>query len=189
MAIAYLNPSVGTTINHWDSTDVTELVQGETSNTWITTANNAELIVNLSDFDNTGVASIDQIAVVLVGRYAGRSGSWTAWTRITTSAGTYNENLSIPAGRTASTITGTVRTTSDGSAAWTDGNLDEMTLRVYSPDCTTLGQMVQYYIKVQYTETVAATVATVNGVAEASIATIKGVAHANIAEINTVTFD
>lgn len=182
MAITYLNPAAGsTTINHWDSTDISELVQGETSNTWQTTANNAELIVNLSDFDNTGVASIDSVQVILVGRYAGRSGSWTAQTRITTSAGTYDENLSIPAGRSTSSVLGTVRTTSDGSAAWTDGNLDEMTLRVYSTDCTTLGQMVQYYVKVVYTT--AGYGNDVNGVASANIGKVKGVATANIEKI------
>ena len=184
MATAYLNPASATANTNWDSSDVTELVRGETSNTWITTANGADLTVTLSDFDNTGVASIDSVQVILVGRYGGRSGSWTAQTRIITSAGNWDENLSIPAGRSTSTVTGTARVTSDGSAlqAWTDGNLDEMTLRVYSTDCTTLGQMVQYYIKVEYTET-SGYGHTVNGVAAANIAAVKGVATANIEKI------
>tara|TARA_R110002012_G_scaffold21221_2_gene74450 strand:+ start:2126 stop:2683 length:558 start_codon:yes stop_codon:yes gene_type:complete len=182
MATAYLNPASATVNTNWDSSDVTELVQGETSNTWITTANNANLTVTLSDFDNTGVASIDSVQVILVGKYGGRSGSWTAQTRIYTSAGNLDESLSIPAGRTVSTVTGTVQTTSDGSAAWTDGNLDEMTLRVYSSDCAALGQMVQLYIKVEYTET-SGYGNTVNGVAAASIGEVKGVATANIEKV------
>ena len=184
MAIAYLNPAVGTTINHWNSTDVSELVQGETSSTWSTTANGASLIVTLSDFDNTGVASIDQLVIILVGAYAARSGSWTADTKIMDASGTsyYNEALTIPAGRTVSTITGTARTTSDGSAAWTDSDLDGMTIQVSSSDCTTLGRMTQFYVKVQYT---AATGYgdTVIGVAPANIAAVKGVATANIEKV------
>jgi hypothetical protein len=185
MATAYLNPAVGTTVYQWDSNNLSELAQGETSNVWITTANKAELVTTLSDFDNTGVASIDSVQVILVGLFGGRSGSWTAQTRITTTAGTYNENLSIPAGRTVSSVTGTVRTTSDGSAAWSDGNLDEMTLRVFSLDCFTVGYMLQYYIKVEYTET-SGYGHTVNGVAPANIGKVKGVATANIGKIINV---
>ena len=180
MAVAHLNPASSTTNISWDQTDVSYLDAGDTAHVWTTTTNNANLIVTLDDFDNTGVASIDSIQVVLVGNYAARSGSWTAATRITTSAGDYNENLTVPAGRTASIVTGTARTTSDGSAAWTDGNLDEMSARVFSSDCTDKGQLVQFYIRVTYTEAATGYTHTVNGVAAASIATVKGVATANI---------
>ena len=185
MAIAYLNPAAAVTNSNWDSSTVSELDQGETSNTWQTTANNADLKVTLDDFDNTGVSSITSVQLILVGNYVARSGFWTANTEIQNSGGTalYSENLTVPAGRTASTLSGTVRTTSDGSAAWTDGNLDGMKIGVTSSNCTDKGQMVQFYIKVIY-ETGYGN--TVNGVTAANMSKINGVAKADISKVNGV---
>ena len=187
MAIAYLNPASATTNTNWDSSTLSELAQGETSNTWQTTANNADLVVTLSDFDNTGVASINSVQIIVVGDYDGGSGSWSASAGILNASDSvyYNQILVIPAGRTASTVVGTVRTTSDGSTAWTDGDLDGMKIRLVSPDCTDKGQLVQFYIKVVYTE------ATgyghrVNGVAAANIGKVNGVATADIEKVNGV---
>ena len=75
MAIAYLNPASATTNTNWDSAVVSELDQGETSNTWTSTANAAALTVTLDDFDNTGVASIDSVQLIIVGDYDARSGA------------------------------------------------------------------------------------------------------------------
>ena len=185
MAIAYLNPASATTNSNWDSSTLSELAQGETSNLWTSTANVADLVVTLSDFDNTGVSSIDSIQLIIYGDYDARSGAWLANTGITNASGTsyYNEGLLVPAGRTPSTITGTVRTTSDGSAAWTDSNLDGMKIRVLSLNCTTLGQLIQFYVKVTYstghghevTNVVPTSIAKVKGVATASIAKVIGV--------------
>ena len=185
MAIAYLNPSSATTNNNWDSSTLSELAQGETSNQWQSTANSADLVVTLSDFDNTGVASIDSVQIILVGNYDARSGSWIANTDITNASGTsyYNEILTVPAGRTASTLSGTVRTTSDGSTAWTDGDLDGMRIGISSSDCTSLGQLVQFYIKVIYATGYGNSV---NGVASANIGKVNGVATANISKVNGV---
>ena len=185
MAIAYLNPASATTNTNWDSSTVSELDQGETSNTWKTTANNADLIVTLDDFDNTGVSSITSVQVILVGNYDSRSGFWSASTSITNSSGTsyYNQILAVPAGRTASTLSGTVRTTSDGSTAWTDIDLDRMKLRVTSADCTDKGQMIQFYIKVIYATGYGNTV---NGVASANIGKVNGVATASISKVNGI---
>ena len=185
MALAYLNPNATITNTNWDSSNLSELAQGETSNNWQSTGNNADLIVTLSDFDNTGVASIDSVQIILVGNYDARSGAWTANTEITNASGTayYTENLTVPAGRTASTLSGTVRTTSDGSAAWTDGNLDGMKIGVTSSNCTDKGQMVQFYIKVIY-ETGYGN--TVNGVTAANMSKINGVAKADISKVNGV---
>ena len=187
MAIAYLNPAASTTNSNWDETDVSYLAQGNTGNAWTTTANPADLVVTLSDFDNTGVASIDSVQIIIVGNYNARSGSWLANTDITDASGTsyYAENLTVPAGRTTSTITGTVRTTSNGSAAWTDSNLDGMKIRVLSLNCTNKGQLVQFYVKVIYTEATGYGNA-VNGVASANIGKVNGVATANIEKINGV---
>ena len=185
MAIRYLNPVAAVTNTNWDSSTVSELDQGETSNTWQTTANGANLIVTLDDFDNTGVSSIDSIQLILVGNYDARSGSWIANTDITDASGTsyYAENLTVPAGRTSSTLSGTVRTTSDGSAAWTDSNLDDLRIKVLSLNCTDKGQLIQFYIKVTYSTGYGNAV---NGVAAASIGKINGVATANISKVNGI---
>ena len=185
MAIAYLNPAASTTNTNWDSSTVSELDQGETSNTWQTTANNADLITTLDDFNSTGVSSITSVQVILVGNYDARSGSWSASTKITNASDTayYTELLTVPAGRAASTLSGTVRTTSDGSTAWTDSDLDGMRTRVLSLNCSDKGQMVQFYIKVIY-ETGYGNA--VNGVAAANISKINGVATASISKVNGV---
>ena len=188
MAIAYLNPAASTTNTNWDSSTVSELDQGETSNTWQTTANNSNLVVTLDDFDYAGLgaSSITSVQLILVGNYDARSGLWTATTRIMDASEStiyYTENLTVPAGRTASTLSGTVRTTSDGSAAWTDGNLDGMKIGVTSSNCTDKGQMVQFYIKVIY-ETGYGN--TVNGVTAANMSKINGVAKADISKVNGV---
>ena len=184
MAIAYLNPASSTTNANWNSSTLSHLAQGETSNRWITTGNGANLICTISDFDNTGVASIDSIQIIVVGLFDNRLGFWTAKTKITDASNSayYTENIQIPAGRSPSTELGTVRTTSDGSTAWTDGNLDGMKIDVYSSDCTTIGHMEQFYIKLIYTEATGYG-HTVSGVAAASIASVKGVATSNIEKI------
>ena len=187
MAIAYLNPASATTNTNWDSSNVSLLAQGETSNTWQTTANNANLIVTLTDFDFSGLgaSSITSVQVILVGNYDARSGNWSASTSILNASNTayYNQLLSVPAGRTASTISGAVRTTSDGSTAWTDSDLDGMKLGLTSLDCTDKGQLVQFYIKVIY-ETGYGN--SVNGVAAASIGKINGVETASISKVNGI---
>tara|TARA_R100001163_G_C5052398_1_gene189055 strand:+ start:1145 stop:1708 length:564 start_codon:yes stop_codon:yes gene_type:complete len=187
MAIAYLNPAASTTNINWDSSTVSELDQGQTADTWQTTANTANLIVTLDDFDYAGLgaSSITSVQIILVGDYDARSGSWSASTKITNASDTayYTELLSVPAGRTASTISGTVRTTSDGSTAWTDSDLDGMKISVFSIDCTDKGQLVQFYIKVIY-ETGYGNA--VNGIAAASIGKINGVAIASIEKVNGI---
>ena len=185
MGVVYLNPAASTVNNNWDETDVSYLAQGQTSNTWTTTANGADLFVTLADFDNTGVAYITRVQIIIYGDYDARSGSWTAQTAITNASGTayYLENLTIPAGRTPSTVGGTIHATSDGSTAWTDSDLDGMKIRVGSANCTTLGRMIQFYIKVSYVEGYHNTV---NGVRPANIGKINGVATADISKVNGV---
>ena len=187
MAIAYLNPAAAVTNSNWDSSTVSELDQGETSNTWQSTNQPADLVVTLDDFDYAGLgaSSITSVQLILVGNYDARSGFWTANTEIQNSGGTalYSENLTVPAGRTASTLSGTVRTTSDGSTAWTDSDLDGMRTRVLSLNCSDKGQMAQFYIKVIY-ETGYGNA--VNGVAAANISKINGVATASISKVNGV---
>ena len=187
MAIAYLNPQSATTNTNWDSSIVAQLDQGQTADTWQTTSNNADLRVILDDFNYAGLgaSSITSVQVILVGNFDARVGFWTAVTRIMDASESvyYTENLTVPAGRSASTLSGTARTTSDGSAAWTDGNLDGMKISVASTNCLANGQMVQFYIKVIY-ETGYGN--SVNGIAAASIGKINGVATADISKVNGI---
>ena len=184
MAIAYLNPSSAITNSNWDSSTLSHLAQGETSNQWQSTSSPADLVVTLSDFNYAalGASSITSVQLILVGNYDARSGSWLANTEITDASGTahYTENLTVPAGRTSSTLSGTVRTTSDGSAAWTGSDLNDMRIRVLSLNCTDKGIMVQFYIKVIYETGYGHTV---SGVASTNISTVKGVATANIDKV------
>ena len=184
MAIAYLNLASATTHTSWNSSTLTHLWAGQTSNNWESTANGANLICTLSDFDNTGVASIDSVQLVIVGLFNQRIGGWTAKTKITDASDNayYAENLALPAGRSTSTVNGTARTTSDGSTAWTDSNLDGMKISVYSSDCAADGVMEQFYIKVVYTEATGYGHA-ISGVASTNIASVKGVATADIGKI------
>ena len=185
MPTAYLNPGTTITNNNWDSSDLTELAQGETSNIWATTANSSYINVRLSDFDNTGVASINSIQIIIVGAYLARSGSWTARTRIDNSTPStyYLEDLVLPAAPSPQTVVGTVRTTSDGSTAWTDSDLDGMQIQAFdNTGAGTLGRISQFYIKVDYTE-VSGYSNNVNGVASANIGKVKGVATASIDKI------
>lgn len=185
MAIVYLNPNATITNTNWDSSNLSELAQGETSNTWQTTANNADLVVTLDDFDNTGVSSIDSVQIILVGNFDARSGFWTASTTIADSSSSayYNQLLTVTAGRTASTLSGIIRTTSDGSAAWTDSDLDGMRIRVTSINCLDKGQLVQFYVKVTYTEGYGNSV---NGIAAGSIGKINGIAVADISKVKGI---
>tara|TARA_R100001594_G_scaffold141251_1_gene187067 strand:+ start:2198 stop:2761 length:564 start_codon:yes stop_codon:yes gene_type:complete len=187
MAIAYLNPASATTNTNWDSSTVSELDQGETANIWTSTANNAALVVTLDDFDyaGLGVSSITSVQIIIVGRYNNRVGQWTARTSITNASGTsyYLEDLTVPAGRTVSTVSGTVRTTSDGANPWTDSNLDGMKLELASPDCLTLGELDQFYIKVIYATGYGNTV---NKVIPANISKINGIATADISKVNGI---
>ena len=104
----------------------------------------------------------------------------------------YSEDVTIAFnGYTATAAHGTVRTTSDGSTAWTTTQLNNLRLDINTqptdPPSISRARITHAYVEVDYST--GPTVHTVNTVAEANIAAIKGVAHANIAEINTVTFD
>ena len=187
MAIVYLNPASSTTNTNWDESNVGYLAQGEISNKWVTTATPSALVTTLSDFDNTGVASIDSVQIILVGRSDNRSAAITAKTDILDSSDSllYENDFVVIPHKFHQTYSGTVHTTSDGSAAWTDGDLDGMKIRIDVTDGSTYGQMQQFYIKVIYTETTGYG-NTVNGVAAANIGKINGVATANINKVNGV---
>ena len=94
----------------------------------------------------------------------------------------YSETHANTAGAGFQTFTGTTRTTSDGSSAWTDSDLDGLQLFLTCTGGPFVHIVQQLYIEVVYVE--AGYGNDVNGVASADIGEVNGVATANIAEIN-----
>ena len=191
MAVAYLNPDGNTTIAGWNtgySTTPSHLSQGETSNEWRTNVNQTgKAIWTLDDFDFSGlnVDSITNIKHQLVIGLDARGGSSDAIVAIQNSGGVtlYSETNNNAAGAGFQTFTGTARTTSDGSSAWTDSDLDGLGMFLTCAGAALNVHIVQQlYIEVTYVE--AGYGHDVIGVASADIGEVNGVATANIDEIN-----
>ena len=191
MAVAYLNPDGNTTIAGWNtgySTTPSHLSQGETSNEWRTNVNQTgKAIWTLDDFDFSGlnVDSITNIKHQLIIGLDARGGSANAQVAIRNAAGStlYTETHSNTAGAGFQTFTGTARTTSDGSSAWTDSDLDGLSIFLTCFTGPHSHIVQQLYITVTYVE-VSGYSHDVIGVASANIGEVNGIATANIAEIN-----
>ena len=195
MATTFLNPDGNVTIAGWNtsfSTTASHLSQGDTSNEWRTNLGaTGKAIWTLGDFDFSGlnVDSITNIKHKLICGLDARGGSANVTVAIrdmsSGGAGTtlYSETHANTAGAGFQTFTGTTRTTSDGSSAWTDSDLDDLGLFL---TCTggsfNVHKVQQLYIEVVYVE--AGYGNDVNGVASADIGEVNGIATANIAEIN-----
>ena len=191
MATAYLNPNGASSINGWDtsySTTAAHLARNETSNEWRTIfLNTGKVLFTLDDFDFSGlnVGSITNIKYQLVIGLDARSGTAPAIVAIQNSGGVtlYSETNNNAAGAGFQTFTGTARTTSDGSSAWTDSDLDGLGMFLTCAGAALNVHIVQQlYIEVTYVE--AGYGHDVIGVASADIGEVNGVATANIDEIN-----
>ncbi len=194
MATTFLNPDGNVTIAGWNtsfSTTASHLSQGDTSNEWRTNLGaTGKAIWTLGDFDFSGlnVDSITNIKHKLICGLDARGGSANVTVAIrdmsSGGAGTtlYSETHANTAGAGFQTFTGTTRTTSDGSSAWTDSDLDNLgffTTFFSGPHVHILQQL---YIEVTYVE-VSGYGFDVSGVASANISQIKGVATANISQV------
>ena len=191
MATAYLNPDGASSINGWNtsySTTAAHLARNETSNEWRTIfLNTGKVLFTLDDFDFSGlnVDSITNIKHQLVIGLDARSGTAPAIVAIQNSGGVtlYSETNNNAAGAGFQTFTGTARTTSDGSSAWTDSDLDGLGMFLTCAGAALNVHIVQQlYIEVTYVE--AGYGHDVIGVASADIGEVNGVATANIDEIN-----
>ena len=192
MATAYLNPNGASSINGWDtsySTTAAHLARNETSNEWRTNFNaTGKVVFTLDDFDFSGlnVGSITNIKYQLVIGLDARSGTAPAIVAIQNSGGVtlYSETNNNAAGAGFQTFTGTARTTSDGSSAWTDSDLDGLGLFLTCTGGPPQSHIVQQlYITVTYVEAAAGYGNDVIGVASGNIGAIKGVATANISQV------
>ena len=195
MATTFLNPDGNVTIAGWNtsfSTTASHLSQGDTSNEWRTNLGaTGKAIWTLGDFDFSGlnVDSITNIKHKLICGLDARGGSANVTVAIrdmsSGGAGTtlYSETHANTAGAGFQTFTGTTRTTSDGSSAWTDSDLDGLGMFLTCTGGTfNVHKVQQLYIEVVYVE--AGYGNDVNGVASADIGEVNGIATANIAEIN-----
>ena len=189
MAVAYLNPDGASGLGGWNtsySQTASHLSQGETSNTWRNNfLDQGKATFTLSDFDNTGVASITKIENVLVCFLDARGGTSNVTCRIMSGISQlYVETFANPTtGGSYATFTGTARTTSDGSSAWTDSDLDGLGLQIICDAGPYVHIIEQFYLKVTYEETSGYS-HDVSGVAAASIGEINTVATANIGKVS-----
>ena len=148
----------------------------------------------LSDTDdNTRIFTADQIDSIrhyIRGfKHNTRSGDVEVQVIIGNSSGTtlYSENHQLLFnGYNPQDFNGTARTTSDGSSAWTDGDLDGLILNINTspedPDGVSKATVVKAYIEVTFTAA-SGYGNDVMGVASANIATVNGIATANISEV------
>jgi len=188
MATVVLNPSSIVVVAGWESggSTASELDKDETSNQWVGNFGvTAKMTLELDNFDNTGVASIDQVQTTFVA-YLGnaRSGTITATTNILNGGtGLYSENISVTVnGAAFATYNETARTTSDGSTAWSDTVIDALRLEVLFATPAGKTYVQQAYVTVTFTESGYSH--DVCGLAAASINKVNSLATANIGKIN-----
>ena len=192
MATAYLNPDGASSINGWNtsfSTTATHLTRNETSNEWRTIfLQTGKVSFTLDDFDFSGlnVDSITNIKHQLVIGLDARGGSSDAIVAMQNAGGSnlYSETHANTAGAGFQTFTGTARTTSDGSSAWTDGDLDGLKLFLTCTGGPHVHIVQQLYIEVTYVESVSGYGHDVIGLASANIGKINGLATANIGKVS-----
>ena len=192
MATAYLNPDGASSINGWNtsySTTAAHLARNETSNEWRTIfLNTGKVLFTLDDFDFSGlnVDSITNIKHQLVIGLDARGGSSDAIVAMQNAGGSnlYSETHANTAGAGFQTFTGTARTTSDGSSAWTDGDLDGLKLFLTCTGGPHVHIVQQLYIEVTYVESVSGYGHDVIGLASANIGKINGLATANMGKVS-----
>ena len=191
MATVVLNPSSISSVAGWESggSTASELDKDETSNQWVGNFGvTAKMTLELDNFDNTGVASIDQVQTTFVA-YLGnaRSGTITATTNIRNgNTGLYSEDITVTAnGGNFATYNGTARTTTDGSTAWSDTVIDALRLEVLFATPAGKTYVQQAYVTVTFTESSGYGHA-VSGLAAASINKINSLATANIGKVNSL---
>jgi len=161
------------------------------TNTFIRTPDqNDACVLTLDDFNSTGRTIISIRFAVSGYLFNTRGGNTDIRVRIMNSSGTslYDENATLNFnGYTAQDHYGTARTTSDGSSAWTDSDLDGLLLAVDTTPEDPGGAkptVVKAWVEVTYVD--AGYGHNVNGVAAANISKVNGVATANISKVNGI---
>ena len=190
MPTVNLNPD-GTSSNNWPtlsgSTAHGALSDSSTTTHIRTPDQNDSCVLTLDDFNGTG-RTINSIRFAVSGyTYLTRGGDTDIRVRILSGSGTalYAENVTLNFnGYVAQDHYGTARTTSDGSSAWTDSDLDGLRLEIDTtpedPPSISQATVVKAWVEVTYSTGYGHEV---NNVASGSIAKVKGVATASIAKV------
>ena len=194
MPTVNLNPS-STVSNDWPIVKPTGNAHGALSDsnisTYIRTPDQSDVCtVELDDYSAGG--TINSIRFCVSGfLFNTRSGSTDINVRLQNSSGStlYSEDVTLNFnGYVAQDHYGTARTTSDGSSAWTDSDLDGLRLSINTvpedPPASSQANVVKAWVEVTYTS--AGYGHAVNGVAAASISKVNGVATASISKVNGI---
>tara|TARA_Y100000004_G_scaffold80369_1_gene90306 strand:- start:607 stop:1188 length:582 start_codon:yes stop_codon:yes gene_type:complete len=190
MPTVNLNPD-GTLSNNWTtlsgSTAHGALADSNTGSYIRTPDQNDSCVLTLDDYSAGG--TINSIRFGVSGyTFLTRGGDTDIRVRIMNSSGTslYDENVTLNFnGYVAQDHYGTARTTSDGSSAWTDSDLDGLRLAVDTtpedPPAVSQATVVKAWVEVTYTA--AGYGNNVNGVAAANISKVNGIATASISKV------
>tara|TARA_R100000008_G_scaffold82720_1_gene67281 strand:+ start:1691 stop:2272 length:582 start_codon:yes stop_codon:yes gene_type:complete len=193
MATVNLNPS-STVSNDWTVSGGDGTAHGvlsDSTTSAIRTQDQSDVCtVELDDYSAGG--TITSIRYCVSGfLYNTRSGDTDINVILQNSSGTtlYNEtetlafNSYVPQDHY-----GTARTTSDGSSAWTDSDLDGLRLSINTipedPPSSSYANVVKAWVEVTYTP--AGYGHAVNGIAAASISRVNGITTTSISKVNGV---
>ena len=191
MPTVNLNPD-GTVGNNWPtlsgSTAHGALADSSTGSYIRTPDQNDSCVLTLDDYSAGG--TINSIRFAVSGyTFLTRGGDTDIRVRLSHSSGVYySENVTLNFnGYVAQDHYGTARTTSDGSSAWTDSDLDGLRLEIDTtpedPPAVSQATVVKAWVEVTYTAAPSGFGHEVNNVASASIAKVSGVATASIAKV------
>ena len=192
MPTVNLNPD-GTASNNWTVSSGTAhaVLSDSSATTFIRTPDqNDSCVLTLDDYSAGGTISSIRFAVSGY-TFLTRGGDTDIRVRILNSSGTslYAENVTLNFnGYVAQDHYGTARTTSDGSSAWTDGDLDGLRLEIDTtpedPPAASQATVVKAWVEITFVP--AGYANTISGVAPANIGKVNGVATANISKVNGI---
>ena len=193
MPTVNLNPD-GTSSNNWPTLSGSTAhgaLSDSSTTTYIRTPDQSDsCVLTLDDYSAGG--TINSIRFAVSGyTFLTRGGDTDIRVRILNSSGTslYAENVTLNwNGYVAQDHYGTARTTSDGSSAWTDSDLDGLRLEIDTspedPPSVSQATVVKAWVEVTYTA--AGYGNNVKGVAAANISKVNGIATANISKVNGI---
>tara|TARA_R100000008_G_C3475841_1_gene111325 strand:- start:41 stop:613 length:573 start_codon:yes stop_codon:yes gene_type:complete len=130
----------------------------------------------------SSIASITSVQFLSTGRHTGRIGTADVDISFETPTAGFSETAVYNAHHSSyTTINGTVRTTSDGSSAWTYSDLENLSMKLTKNGSN---QVRVSYLALKVTYVEAGYSNTVNGVS--NISKVNGIATADISKVNGV---
>ena len=149
-------------------------------------------IVTLDDLDFSGL-NIDSI-LSIQGIMEANNGTRNQTSVLTcdyiddqnSTINSYSEDITVSTTGTNTEYTWTSRTTSDGSTAWSDSDIDDMRLKIVIKTAPSSGEVQVYKLLLRVTYSEAGYGNDVMGVVSTNISKINGIATANISKVNGV---